>query len=55
MARTWGPYADAPAPIATQWNETGRACGAALSGQRSPEDAANDLLQAINKAMATKS
>jgi multiple sugar transport system substrate-binding protein len=55
VARTWGPYADGPVPIGTLWNETGRAFGAALSGQRSPEDAANDLLQAINKAMATKS
>lgn len=51
VARTWGPYADGPVPIGTLWNETGRAFGAALSGQRSPEDVAKDLLDNIAKSM----
>jgi multiple sugar transport system substrate-binding protein len=53
-ARTWGPYASGPVPIGTMWNATGRAFGAALSGQRSPDDAAKDFLQEINKLMTTK-
>jgi multiple sugar transport system substrate-binding protein len=51
VARTWGPYADGPVPIGTLWNETDRAFGAALSGQRSPDDAAKDLLDTIAKDM----
>ncbi|HVO91014.1 MAG TPA: sugar ABC transporter substrate-binding protein [Casimicrobiaceae bacterium] len=50
-ARTWGPYSDGPAPIGGMWNATGRAYSAALSGQRSEEDAANDLVQAVTKLM----
>jgi maltose-binding protein MalE len=38
-------------PIGTLWNETDRAFGAALSGQRSPDDAAKDLLDTIAKDM----
>jgi multiple sugar transport system substrate-binding protein len=53
-ARTWGPYASGPVPIGTMWNSTGRAFGAALSGQRSPDDAAKDFLQEINKLMPSK-
>jgi multiple sugar transport system substrate-binding protein len=51
VARTWGPYADGPVPIGTLWNETGRAFGAALSGQTSPEAAAKDLLDTLTKDM----
>lgn len=53
-ARTWGPYADGPVPIGTMWNLTGRAFGKALSGQTSPEQAANDLLREIGKQMASR-
>lgn len=51
LARTWGPYADGPAPIGGMWNATGRAFGAALSGQRSPEDASAELVDAVGKLM----
>lgn len=54
FARTWGPYASGPVPIGTMWNLTGRAFGTALSGQSSPEDAAKDLLQEIEKQMPSK-
>jgi multiple sugar transport system substrate-binding protein len=53
-ARTWGPYASGPVPIGAMWNATGRAFGAALSGQRSADDAAKDLIQEIGKLMASK-
>jgi multiple sugar transport system substrate-binding protein len=53
-ARTWGPYSDGPAPIGAMWNATGRAFSAALSGQRSEKDAADELLQAMTKLMQTR-
>jgi multiple sugar transport system substrate-binding protein len=51
LARTWGPYADGPAPIGAMWNATGRAFGAALSGQRTPDVAADELIASIEKLM----
>ena len=54
-ARTWGPYSDGPAPIGAMWNATGRAFSAALSGQRREQDAAEELLQAVDKLMKTRS
>jgi len=53
-ARTWGPYSDGPAPIGAMWNATGRAFSAALSGQRSEQDAAQELLQAVSKLMQNR-
>ncbi|HXR56190.1 MAG TPA: sugar ABC transporter substrate-binding protein [Casimicrobiaceae bacterium] len=53
-ARTWGPYSDGPAPIGAMWNATGRAFSAALSGQRSEQDAAEELLQTIGKLMKAR-
>jgi multiple sugar transport system substrate-binding protein len=43
-ARSWGPYARGPAAIATMWNQTSREFGAAFIGQKTPVEAANDLL-----------
>jgi multiple sugar transport system substrate-binding protein len=43
-ARSWGPYARGPAAIATMWNQTSREFGAAFIGQKTPLEAANDLL-----------
>jgi multiple sugar transport system substrate-binding protein len=54
LARTWGPYSDGPAPIGAMWNATGRAFSAALSGQRSEQEAAQELQQAIAKLMQTR-
>jgi multiple sugar transport system substrate-binding protein len=53
-ARTWGPYADGPAPIGAMWNATGRAFSAALSGQRTEQEAAEELVQNVNKLMKTR-
>jgi multiple sugar transport system substrate-binding protein len=53
-ARTWGPYSDGPAPIGAMWNATGRAFSAALSGQRSEQDAAEELVQAVSKLMKAR-
>ena len=33
------------------WNATGRAFSAALSGQRTEQDAAQDLVQSVTKLM----
>jgi multiple sugar transport system substrate-binding protein len=54
LARTWGPYSDGPASIGSMWNATGRAFSAALSGQRSEQDAAQELLQAVTKLMQNR-
>jgi multiple sugar transport system substrate-binding protein len=51
FARTWGPYASGPVPIGQMWNATGRAFGAALSGQTSPDAAAQQLLDEISKQL----
>jgi hypothetical protein len=36
------------------WNATGRAFSAALSGQRSEQDAAEELVQAVSKLMKAR-
>lgn len=46
-ARSWGPYARGPAAIATMWNQTSREFGAAFIGQKTPLQAANDLLEFV--------
>ena len=53
-ARTWGPYSDGPAPIGALWNATGRAFSAALSGQRSEQEAAQELMAAVSKLMQSR-
>lgn len=53
-ARTWGPYSDGPASIGSMWNATGRAFSAALSGQRSEQEAAEELLQTVSKLMKSR-
>ena len=53
-ARTWGPYADGPAPIGAMWNATGRAFGAALAGQKSEEAAAAELVESVSKLMQSR-
>ena len=51
-ARTWGPYAEGPYAMGSMWNLTGRAFGAALSGQTAVDTAAGDLLTQIGKLNA---
>jgi multiple sugar transport system substrate-binding protein len=53
-ARTWGPYADGPAPIGAMWNATGRAFGAALAGQKSEDAAAAELVESVSKLMQSR-
>jgi multiple sugar transport system substrate-binding protein len=53
-SRSWGPYSTGPIPLGVMWNLTGRAFGTALSGQRSTDEAAKDLLQELQKLMVKK-
>ena len=50
-ARTWGAYANGKTPIGTMWSETGREFGAILIGDKSAEEAAQSLLDTINKML----
>jgi multiple sugar transport system substrate-binding protein len=43
-ARSWGPYARGPAPIAGMWNQTSRSFGAAFIGEKTSMEAAEELL-----------
>lgn len=49
--RTWGAYAESGVGVGPLWNVTSRAFGSALSGQTSPEDAADDLIAEINRML----
>ncbi|SMR83938.1 multiple sugar transport system substrate-binding protein [Aliiroseovarius halocynthiae] len=49
--RTWGAYADSGVGVGPLWNVTSRAFGAALSGQNSPEQAADELIAEINRML----
>jgi multiple sugar transport system substrate-binding protein len=46
-ARSWGPYARGPATIGSMWNQTSRSFGAAFIGQKTPLEAAQELLQFV--------
>ncbi len=50
-ARTWGPYSEAPIPIATMWTETGRDFGSVFIGEATPEAAAQRLLDVVTKGL----
>lgn len=50
-ARSWGPYARGPATIASLWNQTSREFGAAFIGQKSYQDAAEDLLDFVDNQL----
>ncbi len=43
-ARSWGPYARGPAPIAGMWNQVARSFGQAFIGERTSKQAAEDIL-----------
>lgn len=47
-ARTWGAYANGKTPIGTMWSEAGREFGAILVGDKTPEEAAQSLIDTIN-------
>ncbi len=49
--RSWGPYSRGPAPIGQIRNVLARSFAAAISGQKSPEDAAESILKDIARMM----
>jgi multiple sugar transport system substrate-binding protein len=51
--RTWGAYNEGRAPLAALWNVTGRAFGAAMSGQTPVEAATRDFLAQVDRLMKT--
>lgn len=52
--RTWGPYSESPAPLGQLWNLTDRAFGAALSDQKTPEAAADELYKEVERLLNAK-
>nr|WP_306263647.1 extracellular solute-binding protein [Pararhizobium sp. IMCC3301] len=52
-ARTWGAYANGKTPIGTMWSETGREFGAILVGDKTPEEAAQSLIDTINEMLGS--
>lgn len=49
--RTWGAYAESKAQLGQMWNATSRAFSTALSGQKTPEVAAEELLAEITRML----
>ncbi|MGE4610798.1 MAG: extracellular solute-binding protein [Paracoccaceae bacterium] len=49
--RTWGAYAESGVGVGPLWNVTSRAFGSALSGQKSAEQAADELIAEINRML----
>lgn len=47
--RTWGAYAESPAQLGQMWNTTSRAFASALSGQKSSDQAADELLAELDR------
>ena len=50
-ARSWGPYATGPAVIGAMWNQTARAFGSSAIGEKSFEQAAQDLLDFVDEQL----
>lgn len=51
--RDWGPYSEGPAPIGSLWNATCRSFGAAVAGQRTPEEAAAEFVADVEALIRT--
>lgn len=51
LARSWGAYSDGPAQIGTMWNDTGRAFGSAFIGERTYQEAAEQLLESVEEQL----
>ncbi|MEM5502955.1 sugar ABC transporter substrate-binding protein [Ahrensia kielensis] len=47
--RTWGPYAESKAQLGQMWNVTSRAFSASLSGQKTSEVSAEELIAEISR------
>ncbi len=52
--RTWGPYAEGPAPLGQLWNLTSRSFGSALSDQKTSEAAADELYREVERLLNAK-
>lgn len=52
QARSWGPYSLGPVAIPTMWNAVGRAAGSVFIGEKSSIDAANEVLELVEKELA---
>lgn len=50
-ARSWGPYARGPATIASMWNQTSRSFGSAFIGEKTPLEAAEELLAFVQQQL----
>ena len=50
-ARSWGPYALGPAAIANMWNQTSRSFGAAFIGEKTSEEAAQELVDYVDNLL----
>lgn len=53
--RTWGAYSESPAPLGQLWNLTNRAFGSALSDQKTPDAAADELFKEVERLLSAKS
>lgn len=51
LARSWGAYADGPAQIGSMWDDTGRAFGSAFIGQKTYDEAAQELLESVEEML----
>jgi multiple sugar transport system substrate-binding protein len=51
-ARSWGPYSTGPVPIPFMWNLVGRAAGSAFIGDKTAEEAAAQIHDAIAAKIA---
>jgi multiple sugar transport system substrate-binding protein len=54
VARSWGPYSTGPAAIGAMWNQTSRSFGSAFIGEKSYEEAAQELYDFIAEQLKKK-
>jgi len=54
QARVWGDYATCPAPIGSMWDATNKEFGSAFVGQKTYEEAAQDLLKTVQDLLLEK-
>ncbi len=52
VARSWGPYGTGPVAIPFMWNAVGRAAGSVFIGEKSADQAAAEVVDAISKELA---
>jgi ABC-type glycerol-3-phosphate transport system substrate-binding protein len=52
VARSWGPYGTGPVAIPFMWNAVGRAAGSVFIGEKTPAQAAGEVVNAISAELA---